>query len=62
MVIIMHFAIHEMREVSYCASVLSYRQFHFLVKGKGKAIPLEALTGPKGSRSLRLPHFKKIGT
>jgi hypothetical protein len=31
-------------------------------KGKGKAIPLLALTGPEGSRSLRLPDFKTIGT
>jgi hypothetical protein len=29
---------------------------------KGKAIPLQALTGPGGSRRLRLPHFKTIGT
>jgi hypothetical protein len=31
-------------------------------KSKGKAIPLQALTGPKGSRKLRLPDFKTIGT
>jgi len=31
-------------------------------KGKGKAIPLQAWTGPEGSRRLRLPHFKTIGT
>jgi hypothetical protein len=31
-------------------------------KGKGKAIPLQTLTGPEGSRRLRLPDFKKIGT
>jgi hypothetical protein len=31
-------------------------------KGKGTAIPLQALTGPEGSRRLRLPDFKKIGT
>jgi len=31
-------------------------------KGKGQAIPLEAWTGPEGSWSLRLPHFKTIGT
>jgi hypothetical protein len=30
--------------------------------GKGKAIPLQALTGPEGSRRLRLPDFKTIGT
>jgi hypothetical protein len=29
---------------------------------KGKAIPLQASTGPEGSRRLRLPDFKTIGT
>jgi len=29
---------------------------------KGKAIPLQAWTGPEDSRRLRLPHFKTIGT
>jgi hypothetical protein len=33
-----------------------------LVKTKGKAIPLQAWTGPEGSSSLRLPDFKTIGT
>jgi len=28
----------------------------------GKAIPLHAWTGPEGSRRLRLPDFKTIGT
>jgi len=28
---------------------------------KGKAIPLQAWTGPEGSRRLRLPDFKTIG-
>jgi hypothetical protein len=34
------------------------------VKGKGKvkAIPLQEWTGPEGSRRLRLPDFKTIGT
>jgi hypothetical protein len=31
-------------------------------KGKSKAIPLEAWTGPKGSRRMRLSDFKTIGT
>jgi hypothetical protein len=31
-------------------------------QGKGKAIPLQAWTGPEGSRRLRLPEFKTIGT
>jgi hypothetical protein len=30
-------------------------------KGKGKAIPLQAMIGPEGSRRLRLPDFKTIG-
>jgi hypothetical protein len=30
------------------------------VSVKGKSIPLQALTGPEGSR--RLPDFKMIGT
>jgi hypothetical protein len=32
------------------------------MKGKGKAIPLQALTCTEDSRSLRLPDFKTIGT
>jgi len=32
---------------------------HFLVHfcGKGKAVPLQAWTGPEGSRKLRFPDF-----
>jgi hypothetical protein len=29
---------------------------------KGKAVPLQAFTGPEGSKRLRLPDFKTIGT
>jgi len=32
------------------------------MKGKGKAFPLQAWTDPEGSRRLRLPYFKTIGT
>jgi hypothetical protein len=32
------------------------------LSGKGKTIPLQALTSPEGSRRLRLPDFKTIGT
>jgi hypothetical protein len=35
---------------------------HKLAKKNGKAIPLQAWTGPEGSRRLRLPDLKKIGT
>ena len=31
-------------------------------KGRGKAIPLQARTGPEGSGRLRLPDFKTVGT
>jgi len=33
-----------------------------IVKKKGKAIPLQAWTGPANSRRLRLPDFKTVGT
>jgi hypothetical protein len=33
-----------------------------MIKGKGKAIPLQAWTGPEGSRRMRLPDFKTFGT
>ena len=33
-----------------------------MVKAKGKAIPLQAWTGPEGSRRLRLPDFKTFST
>jgi hypothetical protein len=32
------------------------------VKGKSKAIQLHSWTGSEGSRKLRLPDFKTIGT
>jgi hypothetical protein len=32
------------------------------VQVKGKAIPLQALTGLGGSRRLRIPDFKTVGT
>ena len=31
--------------------------FHLHVKGKGKAIPLQAWSGPEGSGKLRFPDF-----
>jgi hypothetical protein len=38
------------------------KTFHGAFLKSNKAIPLQALTGPEGSRSLRLPDFKTIGT
>jgi hypothetical protein len=33
-----------------------------VVEVKGKAIPLQTWTDPEGSRRLRIPDFKTIGT
>jgi hypothetical protein len=63
--------IHAERERS-CIDV-SYTNFdkmdgqqnktqHIIAKGKGKAIPVQAWTGPEGSRRLRFPDFKTVGT
>jgi hypothetical protein len=40
----------------------THHDMHAYIGGKGKAIPLQALTGPEGSRRLRLQDFKTIGT
>jgi len=44
----------------YLKNVL--RTLYMYYVGKCKPIPLEAWTGPEGSRRLRLPDFKTIGT
>jgi hypothetical protein len=41
---------------------LEDKLLNLMGKGKGKAIPLQPLTGPEGSRRLRLLNFKTIGT
>ena len=43
-------------------SVRSSGRFQGDVLRKGKAIPLQAWTGPEGSCRLRLPDFKQSGT
>jgi len=44
-------------------NILIVLSFQYLeIKGKGKAIPLQAWTGPEGSRRCRLPDFKTVGT
>jgi len=35
---------------------------NYEISYKGKAIPFQPWTGPEGSRRLRLPDFKTIGT
>jgi hypothetical protein len=50
-----------------CTDRLVVKLIHFrfhircISIGKGKEIPLQALTGPEGSRRLRLPDFMTIG-
>ena len=39
-----------------------YSECSINITMKGKAIPLQTWTGPEGSKSLRLPHFKTIAT
>jgi len=39
---------------------MSFRTVELIIKGK--AIPLQAWTGPEGSRRLRLPDFKTVST
>jgi hypothetical protein len=34
-----------------------YIGYNYICKGKGKAVPLEAWSGPEGSRKLRFPYF-----
>jgi hypothetical protein len=46
---------HTFKE--FCIDVLFVKKH-----SKCKAIPLQAWTGPEGSRRLRLPDFKTIGT
>ena len=38
-------------------SLFTYTSYCTIVKGKGKAVPLQAWRGPVGSRKLRLPDF-----
>jgi len=38
------------------------RELASLFEGKGKAVPLQAWTGPEGSRRLGLLDFRTIGT
>ena len=42
--------------------IIEGREVRVESASKGKAIPLEARTGSEGSRRLRLPDFKTVGT
>jgi hypothetical protein len=67
---IRQFPLHFPSSASPCAITFQLestrKQFRVVkfTKGckKGKVIPLQSWTGPEGSRRLRLPDFKTIGT
>jgi hypothetical protein len=45
------------------ANLPTKNEYHaYIILKEGKAIPLQAWTGPQVSRRLRLPDFKTIGT
>ena len=55
----------ELRNSAALLSQSDWQTTAAMAKKKGvkdKAIPLQAWTGPEGSRRLRLPDFKTIGT
>jgi hypothetical protein len=45
-----------------CSNTIDLCMFSCMVLPSVKAIPLQALTGPEGSRRLRLPDFKTVST
>ena len=45
------------RQISVCDYFHALPALLLDVKGKGKAVPLQAWTGPEGSRKLRFPYF-----
>jgi hypothetical protein len=52
----MHHLTFIRHETYYCDSSTTYFNIN-TTKKKGKAVPLQAWSGPKGSRKLRFPHF-----
>jgi len=50
----------KLAELDKLSTLNAIYELKFVVKGK--AIPLQAWTGPMGPRRLRLPDFKTIGT
>ena len=45
------------RKPSLATATLQYRYCHCAGTGEGKAVPLQAWSGPEGSRKLRFPYF-----
>jgi hypothetical protein len=43
-------------------SLETHKRLSYWVKGKGKAIPVQAWTDPEGTRKVMIPDFMTIGT
>jgi hypothetical protein len=56
------YLLFNIAHIIYLTSRFSWMKLSILNKQKGKAIPLQALTGLEGSSRLRLPDFKTIST
>ena len=54
---ITHIHTHKHTELQTFTLALPPQVCSRLVKGKGKAVPLESWSGPEGSRKLRFPDF-----
>ena len=55
--------LHADRQTDVRKLTVTFRNFTNASNSKkGKAIPLQVWTGPEGSRRLRFPDFKTIGT
>jgi hypothetical protein len=48
--------------IYYNTTYNKWTSTQYNIINKARAIPLQALTGPEGSRRLRIPDFKTIGT
>ena len=57
-----HLPLSQVQNDFLCLHFLKYNRSLQQDVVKGKAIPLQAWTGSEGSRRLRLPDFKTIGT
>jgi hypothetical protein len=59
-----HWPVLQLKHEVLKHAVCRYREIYCTcsAQGKGKAIPLQAWTGSEGSRRLRFPDFKTVGT
>ena len=53
---------HDTKICNIYIKLFTHRHINVKVKVKSKAIPLQAWTGPEGTRRLSLPDFKTVDT